>query len=280
MTVRVGAVSDTHMPMRLKELPPGLFAALEGVDLLLHAGDVGDLSVLDEVSALAPIVAVHGNDDSDDSQRFLPYTALVTVESIRILLWHGHYQDRREEFASRQTDDFQPKLRHIARVAQAAGAAIAVFGHWHIPLVREMDGVTLVNPGAVASGNAITRQLRQVAATLEIDDAGLVAVRHIDLAHPNDVYEATVDWDAGFEVALSRYSETILAPDLKDRAYRLLGSVQAEDQALILPIVLRLAHRCWAGEFDLIDVDLMIAELRDDPTLSEQDKQRFLALLK
>ena len=134
MTVRIGLVSDTHMPMRLRELPAPLFTALRGVDLLLHAGDVGKLSTLDELSELAPVVAVHGNDDSEEARQFLPYKTVVPCAGERIFLWHSHYEDRQEEFASREGDEIVPKLHRISPEAAAAGAHVAVFGHWHIPL--------------------------------------------------------------------------------------------------------------------------------------------------
>ena len=56
VVARVGLVSDTHMPERCAELPPSLFDVLAGVDLLLHAGDVGELWVLERLSAIAPVV--------------------------------------------------------------------------------------------------------------------------------------------------------------------------------------------------------------------------------
>src|SRR3712207_2339587 len=87
----IGLVSDTHMPERCAELPAALFEALRGVDLLLHAGDVGELWVLNRLSAIAPVVAVHGNDDTPDSQRELPYQQVVAVAGRRILLCHSHY---------------------------------------------------------------------------------------------------------------------------------------------------------------------------------------------
>jgi putative phosphoesterase len=64
VAARIGIISDTHMPERCAALPPALFETLRGVDLLLHAGDVGELWVLDRLSALAPVVAVHGNDET------------------------------------------------------------------------------------------------------------------------------------------------------------------------------------------------------------------------
>ncbi len=200
MTVRIGLVSDTHMPMRLRELPAPLFTALRGVDLLLHAGDVGKLSTLDELSELAPVVAVHGNDDSEEARQFLPYKTVVPCAGERIFLWHSHYEDRQEEFASREGDEIVPKLHRISREAAAAGARIAVFGHWHIPLVHEVDGVTIVNPGAVASGNAISRQLVQTVALLEMAGDGALSVQHVDLAHPHAAYDPAISLRRGLQV--------------------------------------------------------------------------------
>src|SRR5438094_1902815 len=79
----IGLLSDTHLPDRLEALPPALFDVFAGVHLILHAGDVGELRVLDELSALAPVVAVHGNDDTAEAQRELPYPHAVAVAGWR-----------------------------------------------------------------------------------------------------------------------------------------------------------------------------------------------------
>lgn len=64
LAATIGLISDTHLPERRRTLPPALHAIFEGVDLLLHAGDVGELRVLDELGEIAVVVAVHGNDDT------------------------------------------------------------------------------------------------------------------------------------------------------------------------------------------------------------------------
>ena len=69
----LGLLSDTHFHDRLFELPPHLAAIFAGVDLILHAGDVGDISVLDELGHIAPVVAVHGNDEPEHVKQWLPY---------------------------------------------------------------------------------------------------------------------------------------------------------------------------------------------------------------
>src|SRR2546428_11516176 len=60
VAARLGLISDTHLPERCPALPPSLARVFAGVDLILHAGDLGALSVLDRLSAIAPVVAVHG----------------------------------------------------------------------------------------------------------------------------------------------------------------------------------------------------------------------------
>lgn len=104
----VGLISDTHMPQRLAALPSAVFSVFQGVDLLLHAGDVGNLAVLDQLSTIAPVIAVHGNDDTPEAQTALPYQQVITVHGQRILLWHSHFPDRVDELYSRRHDEFTP----------------------------------------------------------------------------------------------------------------------------------------------------------------------------
>lgn len=150
---RIGLLADTHMPDRLAVLPEALEVAFAGVDLILHAGDVGTLSVLDALSRLAPVVAVHGNDDTAEAQRELPYQQLLSVAGLRLLLTHAHYPDRGEELASRTTDAWAPKLERRAAMGRRAGATVVIFGHTHIPMALPWGDLLLVNPGALAPGN-------------------------------------------------------------------------------------------------------------------------------
>ena len=129
-----GLVSDTHLPERLDALPPALFQVLAGVDVVLHAGDIGELRVLDELSRVAPAVAVHGNDDTPEAQRELPYQQVLTLAGQRIVLSHTHYPDLEQEMASRREDAWGPKLSRRAGFGHRAGAGIVVWGHTHIPL--------------------------------------------------------------------------------------------------------------------------------------------------
>jgi uncharacterized protein len=277
---RIGIVSDTHAPFRLAELPSQLLDALQGVDLLLHAGDVGELWVLDQLSAVAPVVAVRGNDDSVASGEILPYTQIIALAGRRILLWHSHYPNWQEELASRQDDDLVPKLDYIAGFGKGYNAEIVVFGHWHIPLVYTSNGVTLINPGALASGNEITRQLRQTAAVLFLEHSGEFHVAHFDLAHPGQVYDPNVDFNAGFAVAAREYSDSILADDLKGMAFDLRETLSRDDILLLRESLLPLAHQCWRGEIEAITHAQMIDAVTHDPDLPADLKARTLEIFR
>ena len=246
--VRLGIVSDTHMPERLAALPDGLFTALSRVDLLLHAGDVGALWVLAKLSAIAPVVAVHGNDDTAEAQRELPFQQLVTVAGRRILLWHSHYPDRAEELASRVGDDLRQKLQRSVAQAQRAGAEIVVFGHWHIPLVYRHEGVLVVNPGALAPGNFVVRQLVQTVAIVEVGAGGETAVSHINLAHPTQPYDPNIDFDAGFKAAARLYEASILSPELAAVWPQIGGKLFDLAPVAMREILGEVAHGVWAGE--------------------------------
>src|SRR4051812_42219488 len=217
----IGLVADTHAPLRCAELPARLFDALAGVDLVLHAGDVGELWVLDRLSATAPVVAAHGNDVAAEAGRELPYQQVVVAAGQRLLLCHGHYPNREREMASRRDDAWGPKLDRWAAMGQRADAAIVVYGHSHIPMAHARDGVLLVNPGAIASPNATTRQLRQTVARLYLDADGSRRVVHVDLAEPARAYQPEIDWSAGFRAAHDRFAVSILTPALASQWERL-----------------------------------------------------------
>jgi hypothetical protein len=279
-TVRIGLISDTHMPERWPALPPAIFELFKGVDLLLHAGDVGELWVLDQLSAIAPVVAVHGNDDTADSQRELPYQQIITIAGQRILLWHSHFPDRTAELADRRVDGtLRQKLGRMISRAQRAEATLCVFGHWHMPLVLQQDDVMVINPGAIASGNPFTRQLVQTAALLEVAENGRLTLTHFNLAKSERPYLLPIDLDAGFPPNLTRYSDTILSPDLALLPQQRLWEIIHLDTAHLYPAVLRVAHRCWSGEQPFITRADLMAEVEQDLAIAPDVKaQVFTAL--
>ena len=122
----VGLVSDTHSLIR-----PEIFTALAGVDLILHAGDVGGRSVIDELAAIAPVRAVYGNCDSPDEPGLEARLALE-IEGFSLHVSHGH------ELGSPTPEKLL--TRYVAD--------IVIFGHTHKPLVERSGSRLVVNPGA------------------------------------------------------------------------------------------------------------------------------------
>jgi putative phosphoesterase len=126
--MKVGILSDTHGLMR-----PELFEALDGVEHILHAGDIGSLDILAELEALAPVTAVWGNTDGWDVRGRVPEVAEVELGGVRVVVIHGH-----------QLGTPTP----AALAARYPDAGLIVFGHTHQPLIDPVGTVLTVNPGS------------------------------------------------------------------------------------------------------------------------------------
>jgi hypothetical protein len=124
----IGLVSDTHGLLR-----PELFRALEGVDHILHAGDLGDIELLAELEAIAPVTAVRGNTDGRDVRDRLPAVATTRLAGVDVVVVHG------DQFGS-------PTPAAVARAYPTAG--LVVFGHSHVPVIERVGTVLAVNPGS------------------------------------------------------------------------------------------------------------------------------------
>ena len=128
--VVVGLISDTHGMLR-----PELYTVLDGVSMLLHAGDVGDDDILDRLETIAPVHAVRGNTDATDRSR-LPDSRDLEIDGVRIHLSHGH----------------EVGAPTPAKLLEAYDADVIVFGHTHRPLIaRASDGRLVVNPGSAGA---------------------------------------------------------------------------------------------------------------------------------
>jgi putative phosphoesterase len=133
---RFGVVSDTHIPTRARLLPPALFKILDGVDLILHAGDLVDEQVLDELAMLAPVEAVAGNMDPLHLRRRLGRRKLIKTGGCTIGLIHGD--------GSRAAT-----AQYSLSVFENQNPDAIVFGHSHQPYnERVHGGILLFNPGS------------------------------------------------------------------------------------------------------------------------------------
>ncbi len=155
--MRIGIVGDTHVPDRATCIPPAALDALQGVDLILHAGDVSVPAVLDELrqAAACPVLAVQGN-NVGDRRHFappLPERIVVRVDGYRIGVTHGVQTpaQRIRDFVVGKLGYKHLLARPVARRArqQFDDVAAIVFGHIHWPWIGRVDGVLMVNPGAL-----------------------------------------------------------------------------------------------------------------------------------
>ncbi len=150
--IRIGVVADTHCPEFLDELPAGLLVGLRGVDLILHAGDVGGPSTLDRLREVAPVEAVRGDHDGRMSE--LPRCREVACGGRRIVIVHGNRSRLVEEPATLvgtlSLGLAWPTVglpRHLAR--RHPNADVIVYGHTHRAGVEQVGGTLVFNPGAV-----------------------------------------------------------------------------------------------------------------------------------
>jgi uncharacterized protein len=156
---RIGVVADTHCPEFIDELPARLFEVLEGVDLILHAGDIDGEETLAALSRLAPVEAVRG--DHDSSRSGLPLSREVSVEGKRIVVVHGHRSHWLEEPSTLlwtiSLGYFKPH-GGLPRVLKRRfpNADVIVYGHTHRARAEAIDGVLVFNPGGVHQWNSTT----------------------------------------------------------------------------------------------------------------------------
>lgn len=131
--MKIGVISDTHVPTVVKALPPVIFDIFNGVDLILHAGDLVELSVLDDLMAIAPVEAVAGNVDESEVQLKFPVKKVIPIGNYSVGLIHGKFRiDIQREMIRKEFD----------------AVDLIVYGHSHTPFWGKIDGVYYLNPGS------------------------------------------------------------------------------------------------------------------------------------
>jgi uncharacterized protein len=140
--MRIGVISDTHGLLR-----PEAEKALRGMDLILHAGDVGNAQILERLKAIAPVFAVRGNVDTEAWAKELPEATVVQTESARFYLLHN--------------------LRALELRPETAGFQAVISGHTHQAEQWERDGVLYLNPGSAGPKRF---QLPVTLALLDLDE--------------------------------------------------------------------------------------------------------------
>lgn len=131
--MKVGVISDTHVPIIVKALPPVIFDIFKDVEMILHAGDLVELSVLDELKTIAPVEAVAGNMDTIEIQQSLPAKKIIEIGKFHVGLIHG--QGKVEGQMERIGKEFD-------------SVDLIVFGHSHTPFWGRSGNVLFLNPGS------------------------------------------------------------------------------------------------------------------------------------
>lgn len=121
--MNIGVISDTHGLVR-----PEAVEALRGSERIIHAGDVGDPEILEQLSLIAPVTAVRGNIDKGAWAQKLPQTEVVEVGGVSIYVLHN--------------------LDELDLKPEAAGFSAVIYGHSHVPGQEMRNGVLYFNPGS------------------------------------------------------------------------------------------------------------------------------------
>ncbi|MGA2192560.1 MAG: metallophosphoesterase family protein [Nitrospirota bacterium] len=133
--MKIACISDTHIKSELENLPAALTEGLKDADLILHAGDITSLSVLDELRLIAPVEAVAGNMDGLEVAKVLPEKKIIETGRFRIGLVHG----------GGSVSDLDDR---VLRTFSGDNIDCIVFGHSHTPKVERREDILLVNPGS------------------------------------------------------------------------------------------------------------------------------------
>ena len=137
--VRIGVISDTHLPRKGRRLPQAALDLFEKVDVILHAGDFIDSTVYFELAEVAPTRGVLGNGDVSELASIVPVRDSFEAGGIRIGMIHDSgSRDRRRKRMAREF----PRHR------------VVVFGHSHHPLVEDDGELLLLNPGSACDPRA------------------------------------------------------------------------------------------------------------------------------
>jgi putative phosphoesterase len=134
--MKIGVISDTHIPGQASEIPHKALKEFKGVDMIIHAGDLVSGEVLDELKTVCDDVrAVHGNMDSAELKRALPEKLIIKAGKFCIGVTHGYGPPRL-------------LLQAMKRLFSSQRVDLVIFGHSHQPESRSEEGVIYFNPGS------------------------------------------------------------------------------------------------------------------------------------
>ncbi len=171
--MKIGVLADTHIPDKKRALPPRVLELFAPVEIVLHAGDITAMEVLQQLEEQVSLTfAVFGERDPAALRPYLQESQVLEFGGCRIGLLHGH-RDARAETAARvrglfRSSPYTPEYFDflIGRVGGSVDAI--VFGHTHLPYARVHNGVFIFNPGSLVPSSG-----KATVGLLEIDTRGI-----------------------------------------------------------------------------------------------------------
>jgi uncharacterized protein len=133
--MKIGVLSDTHMPKKAKILPQSVKDGLVGVELIIHAGDINSDSLLYELEEIAPVHAVAGNTDDGYIHHLLDKKKIIKAEDIKIGIIHGE-------------GSWGTTVERAQKAFEGEQLDCIVFGHSHMPFNGKVGKTLLFNPGS------------------------------------------------------------------------------------------------------------------------------------
>ncbi|HHW01118.1 MAG TPA: metallophosphoesterase family protein [Clostridiaceae bacterium] len=133
--MKIGVISDTHIPKRAKTLPDTVLKTFEDVEHIIHAGDIMSMDVIYKLEEIAPVTAVAGNTDPDEILEKFGNKKIITFGKFNFGVFHGH--------GTKGTT-----IGRVAKCFENDRMDCIIFGHSHIPYCQFHDGVLLFNPGS------------------------------------------------------------------------------------------------------------------------------------
>lgn len=190
MTTKIGLIADTHIPEARATLWPQVYEAFEGVERILHGGDVHDLALLDELEKVAPVYCARGNGEDGSGGRpvqpedpRVKYVWTMQIEALTVGL--THYIPVEDSPASMTLPQF------VERYWPDATPDVIVSGDSHTELIVEKNGILCVNPGSPTYPHNYDTQYGTIG-FLTID--GDVAEASVWLINDDGI--EPFDWDA------------------------------------------------------------------------------------
>lgn len=134
--MRIGVISDTHIPEQAKDLPQNIYGAFRNTDMVIHAGDLTDLIVLDKLKTVCKdIKAVWGNMDPYDVRKKLPEKDIFKIGNYKIAVMHGYGHPNK-------------LVELVAGIFKEESPDLIIFGHSHAALNEKKGDILYFNPGS------------------------------------------------------------------------------------------------------------------------------------